>query len=314
MPTVAAGRLAFISRREDANLWSGALDRSSGVVGGPLRRLTRGPVILVSLSVTRDAITLFYSSVRFGQATIFSRDLESGTETTLAIGPDADKWHPAVSPSGNQLAYSIRVFGGERATRPIFVAQPSEGTWRLVGEDCRGRPREWIDERSLIIERFERLNRIAVIDTETAAQRELVESTERSVTNPRLSPDRQWIAFEAARPGTAADVFVARFSDEPIPESDWVVVERAASHPFWSFDGRLLYYTPVGMNPTVRSAIRARHMAEGGRGPQSDPITVYSSAEMVMPAYLPGAAPVATPDEILLVLGDFRGDVWLMDL
>ncbi len=33
-----------------------------------------------------------------------------------------------------------------------------------------------------------------------------------------------------------------------------------------------------------------------------------------MPAYLPGTAPIATPDQIILVLGDFRGDVWLMDL
>ncbi len=41
---------------------------------------------------------------------------------------------------------------------------------------------------------------------------------------------------------------------------------------------------------------------------------VYASHEMMMPAYLPGTAPVATPDQIILVLGDFRGDVWLMDL
>jgi hypothetical protein len=25
-------------------------------------------------------------------------------------------------------------------------------------------------------------------------------------------------------------------------------------------------------------------------------------------------APIATPDQIVLVLGDFRGDVWLMEL
>jgi hypothetical protein len=27
-----------------------------------------------------------------------------------------------------------------------------------------------------------------------------------------------------------------------------------------------------------------------------------------------GTAPIATPDQIILVLGDFRGDVWMMDL
>ncbi len=41
---------------------------------------------------------------------------------------------------------------------------------------------------------------------------------------------------------------------------------------------------------------------------------MYASAEMVMPAYLPGMAPIATPDQIILVLGDFTGDIWMMDL
>jgi hypothetical protein len=45
-----------------------------------------------------------------------------------------------------------------------------------------------------------------------------------------------------------------------------------------------------------------------------EPIAVYASTEMLMPAYLPGTTPVATPDQIIFVLGDFRGDVWLMDL
>ena len=41
---------------------------------------------------------------------------------------------------------------------------------------------------------------------------------------------------------------------------------------------------------------------------------VYRSTEMLMPAYLPGTGPIATPDQIIVVLGDFRGDVWIMDL
>jgi hypothetical protein len=32
----------------------------------------------------------------------------------------------------------------------------------------------------------------------------------------------------------------------------------------------------------------------------------YASSEMLMPAYLPGTAPIATPDQIIFVLGDFR--------
>jgi hypothetical protein len=64
----------------------------------------------------------------------------------------------------------------------------------------------------------------------------------------------------------------------------------------------------------VRSAVRARRF-ESASGPvECDSIAVYGLTDMMMPAYLAGTAPVATPDQILFVLGDFRGDVWLMDL
>jgi hypothetical protein len=60
--------------------------------------------------------------------------------------------------------------------------------------------------------------------------------------------------------------------------------------------------------------VRARHLVSASGLVESEAIAVYASTEMVMPAYLPGTAPIATPDQIILVLGAFRGDVWMMDL
>ena len=314
LPTAAAGHLAFLSSRADSNLWSVALDAASGITHGPLCRMTRGPAPLGYLSVTNNFQTLAYFSYRLGHGDIFLRDLRSGVERVLAEGPGGEKGYPAISPNGNQLAYGVRMPRGERPSRPIFVACLPDATWRSLGDDCGGRPREWVDERRLVIERFARLNSIALIDTETGDQHELLESAERSVTNPRLSPDRRWIAFDASRPGEPAGVFVSPFREQPIPESEWVGVDRSASHPFWSADGRLLYYTPTGTNPLVRSVILARHLGSESGLVEGETIPVHASTEMLMPAYLPGTAPIATPDQIILVLGDFRGDVWLMDL
>jgi Tol biopolymer transport system component len=313
-PTAAAGRLAFLSSRADANLWSVALDAATGIAHGPLRRMTRGPFPLGFLSVTNDFRTLAYFSYRPGHGEVFLRDLETGSERVLADGPAGEKGYPAISPSGNLLAYGVRMLGGERALRPIFIVYIPDGTWRTVGDDCGGRPREWVDERRLIIERFARLNSIALIDTDTGDQQELLASVERTIRNPRLSPDRRWIAFDASRPGEPACVCVAPLREQPIPESEWILVDRSASHPFWSGNGRLLYYTPTGTNPVVRSAVRARQFASGSGLVEGEPIAVYASHEMVMPAYLPGTAPIATPDQIILVLGDFRGDIWMMEL
>jgi Tol biopolymer transport system component len=227
-------------------------------------------------------------------------------------GPEDLKGYPALSPDGTRLAYGTRMPGG-LALRPIFVANLADDVWRTLDEDARGRPREWVDERRLVIERFARLNSIALMDTDTADQIELLESGDRSISNPRLSPNRRWIAFDASRQGEAACVCVAPFREQRIPETEWIVADRAASHPFWSADGRLLYYTPTGRNPMIRSTIRARRFAPASGLMDDEPIDVYSSTEMLMPAYLPGTAPIATPEEIVLVLGDFRGDVWLMD-
>lgn len=323
LPSAAAGRVAFISSRADANLWSAALDPVSGLPQGALRRLTRGPGILGYLSLTSDHRTLAYFSVRLGHGDVFLRDLHDGAERVVHEGPAspsgtmasamAGKWDPAISPGGGKLAFGTRAPGGDRALRPIFVIALTDGTWQQLGEDCGGRAREWVDERRLIIQRFGRPNSIAVIDTETRAQLDLLSSPDRSVTNPRLSPDRRWMTFEAARPGEPPGVFVCPYREPSIAESEWILVERSATHPFWSADGRLLFYAPVGTNPLVRNVIRARRFAPES-GPTGEPVAVYASSEMAMPAYLPGTTPIATRDEIILVLGDYRGDVWLMDL
>ena len=285
LPTAAAGRLAFFSSRADQNLWSVALDQGTGIAHGPLRRMTRGvPAPLGYLSVTNDFRTLAYFSFRLGVGDIFLRDLHTDSERVLADGPDDPKGYPAISPSGHQLAYGTRMMKG-LPLRPIFISDVSGGTWRKLGDDCGGRPREWVDERRLIIERFARLNSIALLDTETGAQHELLASTERSLTNPRLSPDRRWIAFDAMRAGQPACVCVSAFGEPPIPESEWVVVDRSASHPFWSADGRLLYYTPTGTNPMIRSAVRARRFVSASGLVDGDSLAVYASTDMLMPAY-----------------------------
>jgi Tol biopolymer transport system component len=313
LPRAAGRRLAFLSSRGDMNLWSVSVDVVSGAALGPLRRMTRGPAPTGYLSVTRDFRTLAYFSFRLGHGEIFLRDLETGSEKVLADPPEGERGYPAISPSGTQLAFGLRMPAGHPPARPIFVACPATAAWRSLGEDCGGRPRQWVDERLLMIERFARLNSIAIIDTETGQQREVLTSAERSITNARVSPDGRWVAFDAAPPGEPATVFVTRLETQAIPESVWVVVDRFASHPFWSADGAILYYTPTGTIPMVRSAVRGRRFVPE-TGALGEPITVYALSEMLMPAYLPGTAPLATPDQIILVLGDFRGDVWLMDL
>jgi Tol biopolymer transport system component len=315
-PAAAAGRLVFVATHPDMNLWSVAIDAATGMPYGPLRRLTRGPGILGHLSLTRDGSTLAYFTGGRGRGDLHLRDLNSGSDTGAAVEPEhGGRGFPAISPGGAKLAYGSLV-PGPPVRRPIFVVDLPDGMTRQVLDDCGGRPRQWLDERYLLIETFgSRLNRFVIVDTTTASQTDILASTNRSITNPRVSPNGDLIAFDAASPGGSPTVYIARASrGDLIQESEWIAIDEAASHPFWSRDGQILYYLALRPNSDIRGVVRARHMSADSGLPQGEPFQVFTLNEMVVPAALAGTTPIVAPDQIIFVLGDFRGDIWMMTL
>src|SRR4029079_13611189 len=122
---------------------------------------------------------------------------------------------------------------------------------QLLHEDAGGRPRLWLDDQRVLIETFgSGLNSSAVIALEDVTPRPLLMSRDRRLSNPRLSPDGRWLAFDAAPPGGSPSVFATRLPDaSAASDSEWITVAAGASHPFWSRDGGLLYYLPT--TPTV---------------------------------------------------------------
>ena len=87
---------------------------------------------------------------------------------------------------------------------------------------------------------------------------------------------------------------------------------RSTATAFWSRNGRLLYYLTTTPYLMLRGEVRARHFmpdlpADG------ESIPIVTLGEVVVPAFMNGAAPITAPDQIVFILGDFRGDVWLRD-
>jgi len=314
-PTAAAGRLAFVSFRGDMNLWSIDLD-SSGAASGPPRRLTRGPGILGHLCAGADGRTVAYFSTRLGIPSVFLRDMETGSETILGGGPALPpKGFPAISLDGAQIAHSM-LSSGQHPMRPLFLVDAATGESRQLCTDCGGRPRQWLDGDSIVVETFgERLNAFMVVDVATGSIRPLLSSTHRSVANPRVSPDGRLLAFDAARPGGSPVVFIAPLGQRvPIAEADWTAVDSGASHPFWSADGRLLYYLSTTPNRDLRRIVHARQIGADSKLPEGDALVMAALKETVIPSLIPGTAPVIVQNQMVLVLGDARGDVWMMEL
>jgi hypothetical protein len=200
--------------------------------------------------------------------------------------------------------------------RPLFLTSITGRETRVIRNDCGGRPRQWLDEETLLIETFgSGLNAFLIVEMRDGAQRPLLSAATRKVSNPRISPDGRWLAFDATSPGGSPEVAIAPLGqDIPLQESEWIVIREPASHPFWSRDGRVLYYLAVFPSIDIRSRVLARGFDPSTGHITSDTIEVLTLGEMIVPAMVTGTAPIVAPDQIIFVLGDFRGDVWIRDI
>ena len=299
------GKVAFVSSNPDVNLRSVAIDPHSGVAFGPLRRVTSGSGAVQYPSLSSDGRLLTYSSNRAGNGDVFVRELSSGAERALAHTP-AREAYSTISPSGRTVAYGI-VVAADRAVRPVLVANTADRTSRQVCADC-GRPRAWLDERTIVVERPETgRDSLAVVDVENGSQQVLLKSPDASVSNPRISPDGRWMAFDLRTDGRDPEVFIAPVGGgRPVPEARWIRLAQQAQYPFWSASGDLLYYVFDSRE------VRARRILGESGSPDGEAFQVFAPSELRLPTWLPGTAPVAVPNALIVVLADLRGDVWLM--
>jgi dipeptidyl aminopeptidase/acylaminoacyl peptidase len=206
---------------------------------------------------------------------------------------------------------------GPPLERPVFLANLADGETRLISKDCGGRPRQWLDERMLLVETFgSGLNSFALVDTRDGTQRPLLSSVARRVSNPRVSNDGRWLAFDATRPGGSPSVAIAPLDENgsTVPEPAWIPVQDSASHAFWSRDGRVLYFLPTLPSADIRNRVAARRFDPSDGRVVDERFDVLTLSEMIVPAMVSAVAPIVAPGEIIFVLGDFRGDVWIMDV
>ena len=155
----------------------------------------------------------------------------------------------------------------------------------------------------------------SIVDMHDGAQRPLLSAATRKVSNPRISPDGRWLAFDAMQPGGSPEVVIAPLTrTATVQEADWIVIGESASHPFWSRDGRLLYYLTTFPNVDIRSRVLARSFDPSTGRVTSEATEVLTLREMIVPAMMTGTTPIVAPDQIIFVLGDYRGDVWIRDV
>ncbi len=232
-PTVSRQRLGFVGVHTDSNMWSVGIDASTGKAEGAPRRLTRGTGFVNHFSVSRDGNALAYFAAGSSGVELRVRDMQRGTDAILDKEGGVNRGFPVISLDGKRIAFGT-IVPGPPVRRPVFVADLADGASRQIFEDCGGRGRLWLDDDRLLAETFgSGLNTFVILDTRNATQRPLLSSGDRRLSNPRLSPDSQWLAFDATPPGGSPSVLVARLDDgHAADETDWVRVEYCGKPPF----------------------------------------------------------------------------------
>ena len=76
----------------------------------------------------------------------------------------------------------------------------------------------------------------------------------------------------------------------------------------------MLYYLATFPSIDIRSRVLARGFDPSTGQITSETTEVPRLGEMIVPAMVPGTAPIVAPDQIIFVLGNFRGDVWIRDV
>jgi Tol biopolymer transport system component len=314
------GKLVFTVNSSVQLLWRLPANLDAGAILGPLQQLTHEKAPTYHQDVTADGRALAYCSRKGGPQGIWLRDMASGKERLLVQAADErDAYsHLIFSSDGSRIAAAFTQSGkdssGTSLPWHIRLVDAATGEWRQLTKEG-GRIRGWSpDGRYLLVWRIAGGDNIAVADVDSGAFTQILKHETVPVRQPRLSRDGRWLAFLKG-----AELHVAPFrGKQAIPASEWVKIAAAAAYPFWSPNGRNLYY----VSPRERAARNGGGNVMVMMRQAFDPLSGKAVGPPVEFYSLEGrtlAGPIVNqvtgaPDGAVIALVDSSSDIWAMDL
>ena len=176
--------------------------------------------------------------VRDEQNDIFIWDLARKTFTRLTTDPGLNR-KPVWTWDSKRVAFSVTRDGAENVFwRLADGAQPAEALTKNPTGTLIPQVFFRNDTRLLVTPTATPYDvRVLTLDGERRLEPLLSEAFDE--TNPEISPDGRWIAYQVNESGRP-EIYVRPFPD--VKARRWTVSTQAASAPVWSADGRELFY------------------------------------------------------------------------
>jgi Tol biopolymer transport system component len=218
------GRIAFVTSTTDRDIWSLPIDANRAEVQGELERVVLGLSDDACTSISGDGRKLAYTSDRSGNFDIWLRALESGKDDTQITVADTPDSRGEISDDGTRIAFRRANPDG---TGDVYIHDVRRGGEKLIIEGVINYMDWTPDEKRLLFYTPPPL-RWMTADVEMRQLTEVALShPEHGVSNPRYSPDGDWLTFILRVEGTGFQLLISRVE---------------GGHPWWSPDANTLYF------------------------------------------------------------------------
>jgi eukaryotic-like serine/threonine-protein kinase len=211
----------------------------------------------VSRDGSRAALELADGS---GNMDVWTWDFARQVQTRQTFDPKPDRF-PTWSPNGHELAFSsLRTGVWQIFRKHLSSGEPEEQLTTGAGDKIVP---EWSrDGRYLLFIQIGTTTSEDIWALPLEGDRQpfpVLQTVALLETNPALSPDGRWLAFESSLSGRP-EVYVTRFpaSRNAVAATAprWQVSTQGGSRPRWNADGRALFYVPLDELGIMRADIR----------------------------------------------------------
>jgi serine/threonine protein kinase/Tol biopolymer transport system component len=233
-----------------------------------------------------------------GGGDVWVGDVEHGTWSRLTFDATLDNFNPLWSPDGRRVVY-----GNLRDGRWGIYAISADGAGteeRLLESDRHIEPMDWSRDGQFLIYSLNDPNTGADVWALPLAGRQQPFPVLHSAFNesqPQLSPDGRWLAYDSDQTGRP-EVYVSAF---PNGAGKWQISTTGGVSARWRADGRELYFMSPGYDNGKMMAVDVR--AEGSSVQPGVPHALFDSGHVAMPhgnAFYPGYAVSADGQRFLI--------------